>query len=158
MALALESAGRVRQKARAITRNPYVFYALKAFFLYHAEFNSNADLQILEIDAATAIAGDGQDHGIDAACQLYVAFVQKLNEGTDAWFRVIDDADNDSEVIGDVRIEAALLEGNDVFIAVYPNGLPFADGVVSTFTTTPGDTATQVTAAQAGNGFLIIGA
>ena len=157
MALSLESAGLVRQKTRAITLNPFVFYALKAFFLYHAQ-KGNADLQFLPIDATSSTTGDGQDHGIDAACQLYFAYVKKENEGTDAWFRIIDDADNDSEVVGDVRVEAALLEGNDVFVGVYPDGLPFADGVVTNFTTTPGDTATEVTAAQAGNGFLIIGA
>ena len=158
MALSVESANLVRQKTRMYTLNPAVFYSLKAFFLYHATHNGNEDLQFLPIDATSSTTGDGQDHGIDAACQLYFAYVQKVDEGTDAWFRIIDDADNDSEVVGDVRVEAALLEGRDIFIAMYPEGLPFVDGIVTNFTTTPGDTATEVTAAQAGNGFLIIGA
>lgn len=158
MALALQSANLVRQKTRMYTLNPFVFYSLKAFFLWWATNKGNADLQILDIDATTATTGDGQDHGIDEACQLYFVYVKKLATATDAYYKLYDDADNDSEEAGDIRVDVALLEASDIFVGTYPDGLPLAAGVASSFTTAGGDGATQSGAADAGNGFLIIGA
>lgn len=169
MALAVVNANLVRQKVynaiassgrgtTAGSGDPSAWYAFKAFFLNVAANKGNPDLQFYAFNATSAVAGDGEDTGIDAACQLYAAYVKKTATAVDTWFRVIDDADNDSEVVGDVKLEAALLEAGDIFFAFYPNGLPFADGVVVTFTTTPGDTATQSSAADAGDGFLILGA
>lgn len=168
MALALENANLVRQKVYNALQNqtgtsagsgdPSAWYAFKSFFLNQAANKGNPDLQFVPFNATDGTTGDGQDHGIDAACQLLAVYVKKTATATDAWFRVIDDADNDSEVVGDVKLEIALLEANDVFFGFYPNGLPFADGVVTTSTTTPGDTATQSSAGDAANGFLILGA
>jgi hypothetical protein len=167
MALSTENALLVRQKVYNALQNqtgttagsgdPSAWYAFKSWFLSMAANKGNPNLQFVSFNATDAVAGDGQDHGIDAACKLYAVYVKKTSTTTDTWFRVIDDADNDSEVVGDVRLEIALIGANDVFFGFYPNGLDITDGVVSTFTTTPGDTATQSDAADAGNGFLILG-
>ena len=93
MALSTESANLVRQKTRMYTLNPAVFYSLKAFFLYHATHNGNADLQFVPFDATSATAADGQDHGIDAAHQVYFVYCKKAATGVDTWFRAIDDAE-----------------------------------------------------------------
>lgn len=157
MALALQEANLVRQKTRAYTLNPFVFYALKSFFLYHSQ-RGNAQLQFLDINQTDTTTGDGQDHGVDAACQVYFVYVKKNATATDAYYKLYDDLDNDSEEVGDLRIDVALLESADIFVGVYPDGMPLAAGVASTFTTTAGDTATQNAEADAGNGFMIIGA
>src|SRR3990167_6103912 len=169
MALATENANLVRRKAMnyasalatgtsAGSGDPSNVYALKAFFLNLAANKGNPDLQFVTFNATDAVAGDGQDLGIDAACKLYLAYVKKTATATDSWFRVIDDADNDSEVVGDVAVEIKLGVASDQALLWFPNGIDFTDGVVVTFTTTPGDTATQSGAADAGNGFLILGA
>lgn len=168
MALSTQNANLVRQKVYNALQNqtgtsagsgdPSAWYAFKAFFLNMAANKGNPDLQFYAFNATDAVAGDGEDTGIDAACKLYAVYVKKTATATDTWFRVYDDADNDSEVIGDAVIEVALKDAGDLFYAFYPNGEAIADGVVVTFTTTPGDTTTQSSAADAGNGFLVLGA
>jgi hypothetical protein len=138
--------------------DPSAVYAAKSFFLNLAANKGNPDLQFVTFNATDAVAGDGQDLGIDAACKLYLAFVKKTATAVDSWFRILDDADNDSEVVGDVVVEIKLNAASDQALLWFPNGIDFADGVVVTFTTTPGDTATQSSAADAGNGFLVLGA
>lgn len=168
MALATQNANLVRQKVHNALNNvtgttagsgdPSLQYAVKSFFLNMAANKGNPDLQFLTFNATDAVAGDGEDHGIDAACKVYLIYIKKTATATDSWYRLIDDADNDSEVVGDVRVEIGLTTASDQAILWFPNGLDFADGLVSTFTTTPGDTATQSAAADAGNGFIVIGA
>ena len=172
MALSVESANLVRQRAVNAVENasPYVQEALKAFFRWWATHKGNNDLQFLAIDPTTAITGDGQDFGVDAAHQVYFVYVRKtgtdgVGNATDSYLQVIDDADNDSELRADVRITAGLLEAGDTFVAAYPDGLPMAEGIVVTFSTTPAgaqagdsDVYTQSAAADAGPGFIIIGA
>lgn len=169
MATTLESARAVRAKATNAVRriangtsqgdgDPSLRAALEAFFLNWAMNKGNLDLQFIPFDATSAVAVDGQDFGVDAAHRVYFVYVKKTNTGTDTWFRLIDEADNDSEVIGDVRLEQALTLAKDQAIAWYPNGMAMTNGLVATFTTTPGDTATQSSSADAGNGFVIIGA
>lgn len=169
MALATVNANLVRRAATnyitalatgtsAGAGDPSALYALKSFFLNLAANKGNPDLQFITFNATDAVAGDGQDLGIDAACRVYMAYVKKTATATDSWFRIVDDADNDSEVVGDVVVEVKLNEASDQALLWFPNGIAIADGVVVTFTTTPGDTATQSSAADAGNGFLILGA
>ncbi len=167
MALSLESANKVRQKAMNSVENadPYVEEALKAFFRHWATHKGNNDLQILYVDPTTATTGDGQDFGIDAAHQVYFVYVTKtgvngVGNATDSYFQLVDDADNDSELATDGRIELALLEAGDDAVLCYPNGLPFADGIVANFNTLPGagDSEAQSAEADAGPGFVIIGA
>lgn len=166
MALSLESASLVRQKVynalggvSAETENHRVWWnAAREVFNGLARKGIDT-LQFVEIDATTATTDDGQDFGIDAAHQVYFVYVKKAATATDSYLQVIDDADNDSEVPGDVRIVLGLLESGDEAGAIYPEGLTMADGLVATFATTPSaDSATQSAAADAGNGFIVIGA
>src|SRR5688572_30803471 len=107
MALTLVNANLVRQKvynalsasARGTTAgsgDPSAWYAFKAFFLNMAANKGNPDLEFASFNATDAVAGDGQDLGIDAACQIYAAYVKKTATAVNSWFRVIDNADNDS--------------------------------------------------------------
>jgi len=166
MALSLESSSLVRQKVysalggvSAETENHRVWWNA-ARELFNGLTRKGIDtLQFIEIDASTATTGDGQDFGIDAAHQVYMVYVKKLATATDTYLQIYDDADNDSEVVADLRIVLALLESADEAGALYPEGLAMADGIVATFATAASaDSATQSAAADAGNGFIVIGA
>lgn len=154
MALSLQSAGLVRQKTRAITLDPAVFEILKAFFRRHSSKNNN-DLQYIPIADADITGTDGVV-AADAACTLYVVYIKKGTTATDAFFKLYDDATNDGTA-GNERITLPLLEASESHILVFPQGIPFATGIVATSHTTSNGT-TDSTAADAGDGFIIVGA
>ena len=155
MAITLESAGLVRQKTRALTLHPFVFYSLKAFFAYHASSKSNADLQIVPFDDGEVTGTDGVIIA-DAACVMYVAYVKKRATATDSYFKLFDDASADGTA-GDERITMPTLEASESQIVVYPQGLTMAAGIVATSHTTS-DGTTDSTAGDSGDGFIILGA
>jgi len=155
MSLSLESAGRVRQKTRALTLDPSVFLALKGFFQYWATNKNNADLQFVPFSDAQATTTAGTPI-VDAPATVYVAYVKKGSTATDSYLKLFDDITDDSTTT-DHRVSLGLLEANEETIAIYPKGLTMATGVVVT-ATTAGEGSTQSTAGDAGNGFLIIGA
>lgn len=154
MALSLENANKVRLKARALNLDKAVFYALKTFFLQHAE-RGNADLQFVSIADADITGTDGVV-AADAACQLYVAYIKKGSTATDAYFKLFDDATNDATAANE-RITIPLLVASENSVLVFPQGLSFATGIVATSHTASNGT-TDSTAGDAGSGFLIIGA
>ena len=154
MALSLEAAGKVRQKTRAQVRNPAIMYALKAFFLYHSQ-KGNADLELVYIDDADVTGALGVI-AADAACVLYVAYVRKRATATDSFFKLFDDATDDTTAANE-RVSLSLLEASEDNIAIFPQGLDMATGVVATSHTTHNGT-TDSTAGDSGDGFIIIGA
>lgn len=155
MALALESAGRVRQKTRMYTLDPSVFLALKGFFSYHSGFKSNADLQLVTVSDAGVVGASGVVSA-DAPCVVYVAYMKKGATATDSYFKLFDSATNDATTT-DLRLTMAMLEASEEQLAIFPKGLTMAVGVVSA-AHTDGQGTTQSTAGDAGNGFIIIGA
>ena len=160
-AFALESAGRVRQKTRAITRNPCVFYILKAFFLHLAANKSNPDLQILPFSGTDAEVSTGTVLATGVAT-LYLVWGKKTNTATDAYLTVYDDASDDTTTTRTIASLAFLLAGASTNVAgesivVFPDGIPVLRAVnVISYTTQPGSTAS--TAGDAPNGFVIVGA
>ena len=154
MALSLQSATLVRQKTRAFARNPMIFYALKAFFHYHAQ-RGNRDLEIVYVDDTDITGTDGVVVA-DAAAVVYVAFIRKPSTATDAYFKLFDNATVDTTA-GDGRVVIPLLEASEDNILVFPQGLDMAAGVVATSHTTYSG-STDSTAGDAGYGFVIIGA
>lgn len=155
MALSLENPNLTRQKTRMYTRNPLVFKALQAFFSYHASNKGNANLQIVYLDDTDLTGTDGVV-AADAACTLYVAFLKKRATATDSYFKLYDDATNDSTA-GSERVTIATLEASEDHIAIFPSGMTMATGIVATSHTTSNGT-TDSTAGDSGDGFLIIGA
>ena len=155
MALTLEGAQFVRQKTRMWTRNPLVFKTLQAFFAYHAQFKSNADLQLVYLDDVDVTGTNGVIVA-DAACTLYFAFLQKRATATDSYFKLFDNATVDTTA-GDERVTLATLEASEPVFAVFPSGLTMANGIVATSHTT-GDGTTDSTAGDSGDGFIILGA
>lgn len=154
MALSLQSASLVRQKTREFTRNPLVFYAIKAFFLYHSQRGNN-DLQLILLDDADLTGTDGVVSA-DAACTLYMVYLRKRATATDSYLKLYDDATNDSTAASE-RVTLATLEASEDNIAIFPQGMTFATGIVATSHTTSNGT-TDSTAGDSGDGFIIVGA
>ena len=154
MAITLESANLVRQKARRYTRNPLVSYALKSFFAYHSARGNN-DLQIVYVDDADTTGTNGVVVA-DAAAVVYVAFVKKRATATDSYFKLFDNATVDTTTT-DQRLSMALLEASEDQIAIFPAGLTMAAGIVAT-SHTQAEGSTDSTAGDSGDGFIILGA
>ena len=155
MALSLESAGRVRQKTRALTLDPSVYLALKGFFAYWASNKSNADLQLIPIGDADVTGTDGVVSA-DAPATVYVAYIKKGATATDSYFKLFDDITDDSTTT-DARLIVGLLEASEEHLAIFPKGLTMATGIVAT-SHTNATGSTDSTAGDSGNGFLIVGA
>ena len=155
MAITLESANLVRQKARRYTRNPLVSYALKSFFAYHSA-RGNADLQIVYTAADDVAVTDGVVVA-DAACVVYFVWQKKRDDATDAYFKLYDNATVDTTTT-DARLVLPILEASEDHIAVFPAGLTMAAGVVATSHTEAIGTTDSVAVADASDGFVILGA
>ena len=154
MALSLESAAKVRQKTRQLSRNPAVFYALKSFFAYHSQ-RGNDDLQLVFLDDADLTGTDGVV-AADAACTLYFVFLRKRGTATDSYLKFYNDATDDATAANE-RLTVATLEASEDHVALFPQGMTFATGIVATSHTTSNGT-TDSTAGDSGDGFIIIGA
>ena len=165
MALALESAGKVRQKARIYTQEPLIAASLKAFFAWWAANKGNADLQLVPFAGTDTEAAGGADTGIDAAHTVYAFYGKKTATAEDLYLVLFDDATNDAGAGTDGRASLVFLGANgtsttlprDEGIMLYNNGIPMTAGlVVKAYTDFDG--TTDSTAGASANGFVIIGA
>lgn len=160
-AFSFESAGRVRQKTRAITRNPLTFYALKAFFLHMSANKGNPDLQFLSFSGTDAEAASGTVLATGTAT-LYAVWGKKQNTATDAYLTIYDDASDDTTASRQVASLAFPLAGASTDLAgegilLFPNGIPILRAVtVASYTTQAGSTSS--TAGDAPAGFVIVSA
>lgn len=156
MALALESANKVRQKTRMYTLDPSIFYALKGFFLYWSTNQANADLQLVPFSDADVTTAGGFDTGVDAACQINVVYVNKRSNATAAVLKLYDNITGDS-ITTEQTLSVLLDQSDQDAILIYPQGFSHATGLVIVAHTTVEGT-TDTTAGDAGDGFVIISA
>lgn len=175
MALATQNANLVRQKAynavygtgvgvgtspfASDSVSPYHFYAVKALFLHLAANKGNPDLQFIPYTAEQATTNAGYSPDVDAHT-LYAWFGKaRRTSGTTAAFETLLDgtagADSDA-VTTQITAQRIRLTGQQFFF-VWPNGFIMATDLVITSTTTLGG-ATESTAANSTDGFVIIGA
>jgi hypothetical protein len=166
-ALSLQSANLVRQKAyNAVygsgtgtttdSVSPYHFYAVKAFFLHMACNKGNPDLQFFPYTAEQITTNGGLDADV-GACTLYVWFMKaRRTSGTTSSFQAIHDADDNSATTTTITTQRIKATGEQAFF-VWPNGQPIATDIVLSAATAVGG-ATESSAADATDGFLIIGA
>jgi hypothetical protein len=155
MAFSGQSATLVRQKTYEITRNPCIFYILKAFFLHMAANKGNPDLQLLTFVGEDALGASGSVL-LSGACTVYALYGKKTATAEDAYMELFDDATNDA-TIGDQRVALPFLVASEEGIWVSPNGVAFGTGVVAKMYTTVAGT-TDTTSGAGVNGFVIIGA
>lgn len=153
MALSLENALKVRLKTRALNLDPSAHGALKSFFLYWAQHKSNADLQFLPFSEAECDAAGGTSKAADP-CNVHFVYVKKENSATDNYFKIFDDATDDSTTT-DQRLVLPLFTAEESVHWCSNKGLPMAAGVVVTQHTTSEGTTDG---SDGGGGFVIIAA
>jgi hypothetical protein len=166
MALVLESAGKVRQKAynavygngtTTLPNSPFNFYAMKALFLHLAANKGNPDLFYKNIDGAYSSSDGGNTASqvlVDAALTLYAVFLRKRGSTE----TIVKGSANSTTAgtNGTQDLAFALTAAGSVLI-VYPNGRAIASGLTITENTTrTGSTLTLL--ADRVDGFVIVGA
>ena len=165
MALTTANANLARQKAYNAVYgtskstslvSPYHFYAIKALFLHLAANKGNPDLQFAAYSAEQATTNLGTSL-IGGACTLYAWYGRaRRTSGTTSSFQAIHDAADNSATTTTVDTALIKLTGN-AFMIVHPDGIALAtDAVISAATAVGG--ATESSAADATDGFIIVGA
>ena len=173
MALSLQSAGLVRQKAynavygtgtgtSSDSVSPYHFYAIKALFLHLAANKGNPDLQFVPYSAEDAVASTDGKNLADVACTLYAWFEKgRRTSGTTAAFEWLYQGiagGGDSDPIADEIAVQRFNAAGQQFLLVHPDGFVVSSSGLSVVSTTAIDGTTESSAANAGDGFVIIGA
>ena len=168
MALTLANANLARQKAyNAVygtgvgtatdSVSPYHFYAVKALFLHLAINKGNPDLQFVAYSAEDIITNNGFQAGTILVSTIYAWFMKaRRTSGTTASFQAIHDAADNSATTTTVTTQKINATGQQAFF-VWPNGHPIATQITISAATAVGG-ATESAAADATDGFLIVGA
>lgn len=161
MALSTQNANLVRQKAYnavySTGNSPFHFYAFKAFFLHMAANKGNPDLEFIPYATGDATANGGTDL-VGAACTLWAWYGKAARTtGTTASFQAIHDAADNSATTTTVDTVKINATGQSFFI-FHPDGKEaLATGCTISAATAVGG-ATESTATDATNGFVIVGA
>jgi hypothetical protein len=155
MALALENANLVWQKAKnaLMNANPATQMAFAGLKTFLSQQKNNPDLEFYAFSEVQADDADGTGI-VDAGNQLYAVFVKKEDEGTDAYFKIFDNATVDTTTTQQ-RIVLPIFIAKEETFQIYPDGFPFANGCTVTQHTTSEGTTDSSTG---GDGFLIVGA
>lgn len=153
MALSLEGANLVKQKALAETRKPHVQALLKAFFSDVSQHSRNPDLQFVAFSAL----GSTDVVIADVACKLYVTYMKVPSTSDAATFvKQTDHASTASDAASEFRYKFGG-SGASEDAVIYPKGYAMANGVTMQGTTTA-DGGTGSDAADGCSGFVIVGA
>lgn len=140
-------------KALTANANPAAQAAFRDLKQWLAQQKKNPDLQLLPFTEAQCDAAGGTSL-LSGACTVYGVYVKKVSAATDNYFKVYDDATDDTTA-GDQTIAIPLLALTEEAFEIHPNGLAFGTGIVVTqHTTSIGVTD----GSDGGDGFIIIGA
>lgn len=156
MALSLESALLVRQKAKIAMANaaPAIQEQAKDLFQDLATQRGNADLQFIPITAEQLITNAGVAL-TDAACKLVAVYWKgRRTAGTTSSFVALTSVNQAGEVLDATRFKAAT---NSPVFKSFPGGLAVETALHGSAATTIGG-AVESTAADAADGFVIIAA
>ena len=148
--LTVASAGLARQKTRAITLNPGVFYALKALFLHLASNKGNPDLEF------KAAPGTANSALVDNPCKLYAVYLKKGIVATASFFKMSNHA---TVVQASAEVILHSAAAGEVVFAEWPDGKAFSTGIATgSYTAYSGtDTSTASTATHELSGFFLVG-
>jgi hypothetical protein len=127
-----------------------VALALKAFWMGRNQEGQTGKLYLLPFGALTADAV-----GVDAACKVHFIYVKKDSSATDVWYKVFDDATDDSTA-ADAVIAMGLTGASDEQFFYSKLGVDLGTGLDhGSYTAFLGYNAT--TAGVALSGFVIVG-
>lgn len=158
MAIALESGAAVWRKVeKALTgASPAAQLAFKGLRRWLVEQNKNPDLQFIPFSAADIVTNTGYSP-IGVPGSVYGIYVKNsgTGDGTDSFFALHNAADNASAAL----FAAVIQDDDDEIVALYPlsGGLAFGTDLTLSAATTIGG-ATESAEANAGDGFVIVGA
>lgn len=151
MALSLQNPVLVKQKALLDTRKPKIQAIGKALFSYLAQHKGNPDLQLVPFSGLSS----GSTVIADAACKLVGLYIKKPTGSTTAAFvKVTDDETTASATAPALSIE---LPTNQEEFLVFPDGIPFGNGIAARSDDSAAGSTGSVTADQS-SGFAIIAA
>lgn len=156
MAVATQSAQLVRQKTFMINRNPFIFFALKAYFLYNSLSKGNPDLQLVNIDGTYSSSDGGNNASqvlVNGACTLYVVYGKKIG-ATETIFKATNHASTAATDGTQDQAFAATAAGE--FLYCYPDGRALSTGLTITENTAR-TTSTLTLKANRIDGFVIVG-
>lgn len=153
MALSLENANLVRQKVKIALADadPSAQNAFMSLLTYYATQKGNPDLQFIAFSEAECDAAGGTAKA-DAANQIIGVYVKKASAATDNYFKVYDDATDDTTA-GDQIIAIPLLHTTEEAWEIHAKGLTMGTGIVVTQHTT---SIGVVDGSDGGNGFIVI--
>jgi len=158
MALSLQDGVQVWQKVKqALTNaNPATQNAFRVLREYIATQGQNPQLQFIPFTAAQAVTDTGFQ-AADVACTLYGAYVNGARTtGTTSAFFAIHAAATNGATTTTILTERFKAAGQS-FGAVFPSGMAVETALTVSFATAVGG-ATESAAADAGNGFVLVGA
>lgn len=135
--------------------SPAAQMQFKQLKMWLATQKGNPQLQFLPFNATGIIAATGQAL-VGSAVTLYGVFSKKLATATDVYLVIFDDATDDAGAATDARVVLPHLVANDEGIYIAPQGISMPSGVVAKGYT-DFDGTTDSSAADAPNGFVIIG-
>lgn len=135
------------------------FAALKAHL---AQFKGNPNLDLVTF-TSTDIDNASGNIVMGFPCTVYGVYGRKLATATDVYLYLIDDASDDTGVdvsaASDARIILPFLLTQDIATAFFPQGVPFAAGLVAKAYTMAATSTTlnDSTGTDCPDGFCIIG-
>lgn len=156
MALSLESALLVRQKAKIalMNANPAIQEAAKELFQKLATDGKNANLQFIAVTAEGLITNGGVAL-TDADCKIVAVYWKgRRTSGTTSSFVSLTATNQAGEVVDATRFKAA---SNSQVFKAFPTGLAVGAALHGSAATTIGG-STESSAADAADGFVIIAA
>jgi len=139
------------------TVSPYHFYAIKQFFIHMAMNKGNPDLQFIPYAAEDSTTNLGYLPLGAGAATLYVWFGKaRRTSGTTAAFEAIHDAATNAATTTTIVTQRLNAAGQQ-FLFVWPDGFPIGTELVVSSADAVGG-ATESTAANSSDGFVIVGA
>jgi hypothetical protein len=129
--MANENANLVRQKTRMSTKNPGVFYALKALFLHLAANKGNPDLTYMNIDPYyNASDGTNSDNQAIAAAAttLYAIYLKKGTGSVANYFKGTNHASTGT-TDGTQDLGYCITTANEENLFLFPNGHSLSAGL-----------------------------
>jgi len=162
MAISVESIVNVRRKvfnrlSGGTGGDPFAHEQFRALFSYLSQHAQNPDLQYVPFAAADVIVTDDGRIIADAACKVYAVWAKKAaTNDTNAFLAMFDNPVDDCDGGTDMRLVLPFLTASDTAIWIKKDGLPMAAGIVLV-SYTDGDGLTTSAAADAQNGFVLLG-
>lgn len=140
-----------RVKIALAGADPLVVRQFKELKAKLSQTGGNPDLQFIAFTEAECDAAGGTSK-LTGAATLLAVYVKKENSATDNWFKLYDDATDDT-TDGDAIVALPLLVANDEAVYIPVQGVALGTGIVVTQHTTLIGTTDG---SNGGNGFVLL--